>query len=684
LLDVTGVAEGITVKLRLRQRARSCPCPPQKSFDLLRILYVKMSRLALAVALAPCLALAAEATQPYQAQPLVITRATPLKAPAPASISVIDRKQIEASAASSLVDVLRTQAGLQVQDILGDGNRVALSLRGFGANATNNTLVLVDGRRLNNPSQEAADLNSVPLSNIERIEIIRGAGTVLYGDQAVGGVVNIITRQPSENEAYVESSRGSHDLEIYRSHAFAHLGGGFSLYGSGEARHSDGYRDNNNASYSNLFSRLRYDHESGWMLYEYQTIDDELRLPGALSEAQRRDDRKASVKLQDFNDSKTEVNRFAVQHALGKHWTANFDYSYRDTDAVAYLSQPLTQDTQVETFSPRLTAQWDSALGRSEWLIGHDHITSDYQRISGFGATLFRQTQRDWYTQLSQALSYDIGLTLGYRSSEAEDRNKGAALTQTDREDSTSLGLSWQVDRNIRAFAKREDVLRFANVDDNGYTIPGTAFLKPQTGVSWETGLEWQDSMQRYQLRVYRLDLKDEIAFDGSALGPDAGFGVLGAIVNLDDTRRDGLLLEGQRQLTERLSLSGQYSFTDATYRAGSFEGNDVPWVARHTAGLNLSYLLLKGLTGYLETNYNGPRYLSGDDAHALPRAGGYTLFNLGLSYDYQQFSSKLRINNLTGKRYDSFATYSLWTPGNKGLYAAPEEVVQLSVGYRF
>jgi len=682
LLDVTGVAEGITVKLRLRLRARSCPCPSQKSFDLLRIFSVNLSRIALAVALAPSLSLANSTD--IELPPLVITRATPLQTPAPASVRVIDRKQIEASAASSLVDVLRTQAGLQVQDTLGDGNRVALSLRGFGANATNNTLVLVDGRRLNNPSQEGADLNSVPLSNIERIEIIRGAGSVLYGDQAVGGVVNIITRQPSENEAYVESSRGSHDLETYRGHAFAQLGGGFSLYGSGEARHSDGYRDNNNASYSNLFSRLRYDHEAGWLLYEYQTVDDELRLPGALSEAQRRADRKASVKPLDFNDSKTEVNRFAAQQSLSEHWTANFDYSYRDTDAMAYLSQPLTQDTQVETFSPRLTAHWDSELGRSEWLFGHDHITSDYQRISGFGATLFRQTQRDWYTQLSQPLSDDLGLTLGYRSSEAEDRNKGTKLTHTDREDSTSLGLSWQVDRHTRAFVKREDVLRFANVDDNGYTIPGTAFLKPQTGVSWETGLEWQDSIQRYQLSVYRLDLQDEIAFDGSALGPDAGFGVFGANVNLDDTRRDGLLLEGQRQLTERLSLSGQYSFTDATYQSGSFKGNDVPWVAQHTAGLNLSYLLLKGLTGYLETNYTGPRYLSGDDAHALPREGGYTLFNLGLSYDYQQFSGKLRINNLTGKRYDSFASYSLWTPGNKGLYAAPEEVVQLSLGYRF
>jgi iron complex outermembrane receptor protein len=331
-----------------------------------------------------------------------------------------------------------------------------------------------------------------------------------------------------------------------------------------------------------------------------------------------------------------------------------------------------------------LTAHWDTTLGRSEWLIGHDHITSDYERVSGFGAILFRQTQRDWYSQLNQPLGLGLQATLGYRTSEAEDRNHSTGLSHTDREDSTSLGLSWQANDQTRLFIKREDVLRFANVDDNGYTIPGTDFLKPQTGLSWETGVEWQDAIQRYQLSIYRLDLQDEIAFDSTAPGPDAAFGFPGANVNLDDTRRDGLLLEGQRELTERLTLRGQYSFTDAEYRSGSFKGNDVPWVARHTAGMSLGYQLLDGLTTFLEANYTGPRHVASDDAHALPREGGYTLFNLGLNYDYQRLNAKLRVNNLTGKRYDSYASYSSFLPGNKGLYAAPEEELQLSVGYRF
>ena len=655
---------------------------------------MKLSRLALAVALAPSLALASEpaADAPGDAtQPLIVTRATPLQQPAPASVQVITRQQIERSGASNLIDVLRDQAGVQMRDMLGDGSRATPSLRGFGENAVNNTLVVVDGRRLNQPSLAGPDLNSVPLANIERIEILRGAGSVLYGDQAVGGVVNIVTRTPKRNEAYVETTRGNHDLEAYRAHVFQQLGAGFSAYASGETRHTDNYRDHNNADYRNAFARLRYEHAGGWALYEYQTVDDELRYPGYLSEAEQRADRRASYAANSngFNDSKTQVHRFAVQQQLAANWTANFDYSNSDQDGVgaynsAFGTSPFTQGTRIETFSPRLTGRWDTALGRSEWLLGHDHVTSDYQYRSGFGDTDFRQIQRDWYTQLSQPLGHELTLTLGYRASEVEDRNHGSGRNHSDREGSTSLGLSWQADEQTRLFVKREDVLRWANVDENAFVSPGVDFLKPQTGVSWEGGVEWNDGVQRYQASVYRLDLDNELMYDASAIGPNSAFGFNGANVNLDKTRRDGLLLEGQRQLTERLSLGGQYSYTDSEYRAGNFKGHEVPWVARHSASAHLDYLILPGLNGHLESVYTGSRYLASDDGHVLPRTGGYTLFNAALTYDYQQFTTKLRVNNLTGKRYDAFATFADWVPGSKALYPAPREDVQLSVGYRF
>ncbi|MCJ8170187.1 TonB-dependent receptor family protein [Atopomonas sediminilitoris] len=647
---------------------------------------MKLSPMALALAAAPLLAVADNHLDDIP--PLVVTRATPAQQVAPASIKVITRKQIESSGSQTLVDVLRGQAVLQVRDTLGDGNRVGISLRGFGENAVNNTLVLVDGRRLNNPSLEGPNLNSVPLANIERIEVLRGAGTVLYGDQAVGGVVNIITRQPSFNEAYIESSIGSHDLEAYRGHIHQQLGGGFSTYLSGETRNTDNYRDHNNASYDDAFARLRYDHDNGHALYEYQSTDDELELPGYLTVAERRNDRKASYASNSngWSDSKTQTHRFAVQQKLSDAIFANFDYSHRDSDGKgaynsAFGTSPFNQGTRVETFSPRLSGQIDTPLGASEWLLGHDHVTSDYEYYSSFGDTKFRQTQRDWYGQWIQPLSQSVSLTAGYRSSEAEDRNHSQNNRHTDSQDSTSLGLNWAISQQLRAFIKREDVLRWANVDENAFKDPSIDFLKPQTGESWESGIEWQDNIQRYQATLYRLDLNDELMYDPLATGP---YGPTGANINLDQTRRDGLLLEADYRLTHDLSIGGQYSFTDSEFRSGNYQGNEVPWVSRHSASAHLTYQILPGLKGYVESVYTGGRYVNADLGNTLGKEGGYTLFNAALTYEYEKFISKLRVNNLTGKRYDSFSTYAPWVAGSKGLYPGVEEDVQLSLGYRF
>lgn len=631
---------------------------------------MKLTRLALAITILPGLSLAATDSDSLELKPSVVTRTTNLTLPSASSTAVIDRAIIEDSSAINLVDLLRSQAGLQIRDTMGDGNRVSISLRGFGENAGNNTLVLVDGRRLNQPSQATPDLNSVPLANIERIEIIRGAGTVLYGDQAVGGVINIVTRTPTTREAYVEAGVGNNDLETYRGHIYQPLGAGFSIYGSGEKRHADHYRDHNNESYDNIFGRLRYDHGTGHILYEYQRTDQDLKFPDGLTLAQRRNDRKQSLSGS-WNDTTTQVSRLALVQQLSNVWTASVDYS--DSDQVGKgsfgASSDFEQDTRIKSFNPRLTAQFNSRLGQAEWLLGYDQVISDYNFTLTASET--EQKLRDWYTQFNQQLDQGLNLILGFRSSQIEDNDKSKSRKNSDRQNSTSIGLSWQATQQVRMFIKREDILRWANVDENGFAAPDIDFLKPQTGQSWESGVEWQDGKQRYQTTIYRMKLEDELMYDPIALGP------FGANINLDKTLRQGVLLEAERQFTSRLSIGGQYSFTDAEYRAGNFKGKDVPWVSRHSASTHAAYDILPGLKGYVEAVYTGKRYYSNDDANTEPQAGSYTTFNAALGYDYQQFTSKLRINNLTGKKYDAFASSGY-------RYPAPEEQVQLSIGYRF
>src|SRR6187549_2103921 len=131
------------------------------------------------------------------------------------STSIITSQDIESSPAQNLPDILSQQVGVQVQHLLSstNGSRDAVDLRGFGAFAQSNTLILVNGRRYQDFDLQGFDFSSIPLNSIERIEVTRGnSGTVLYGDGAIGGVINIVTKTQNTQgvSGKVEGAVGSY------------------------------------------------------------------------------------------------------------------------------------------------------------------------------------------------------------------------------------------------------------------------------------------------------------------------------------------------------------------------------------------------------------------------------------------------------------------------------------------
>jgi len=155
---------------------------------------MKRSILALSILSIIAAAVHAEETTLLNTVVVSATRSEQATVPTPASISVISAQEIEQSGARNVAELLRGRAGIQVSDLFGDGSGGAVfDLRGFGATAGSNTLIMVDGRRLNNGADIAApDVTTIALKNIERIEIIQGSAGILFGNQAVGGVINII------------------------------------------------------------------------------------------------------------------------------------------------------------------------------------------------------------------------------------------------------------------------------------------------------------------------------------------------------------------------------------------------------------------------------------------------------------------------------------------------------------
>ncbi len=114
----------------------------------------------------------------------------------PANVSVITAGDIKKSGATSIVGVLEKLGSINFKTSSGNPSQAYIDMRGFGGdNPHGRTLIMLDGRRLNRPDMASVNWLQIPINNVERIEVVRGASSVLYGDSAVAGVINIITRR---------------------------------------------------------------------------------------------------------------------------------------------------------------------------------------------------------------------------------------------------------------------------------------------------------------------------------------------------------------------------------------------------------------------------------------------------------------------------------------------------------
>ncbi len=617
--------------------------------------------------------------------PIIVsaTRSLQSEVTTPASITIISREDIELSGARHISEVLRTQAGVQLRDLYGDGSRTTISMRGFsGGNAAANSLVLVDGRRLNNADLAGPALNSISLKDVERIEIIQGSAGTLFGDQAVGGVINIITSTSEEQRADVEAGIGSYNKKRVNAQLANAITDNVSYRVSVEALNSDNYREHNEQEYVNGFARLDYKQDKGKWFFELQSVDEELELPGALTAAEvEADPRQANPFFpDDFNKTQTNIARVGVRQRITPNMQLEAELSQRkeDIDGIGFATA-FSQERQSQGFTPRLVTNWSTAQGEALLTVGLDYEDNDYIYDSSVAfISDVNATQQNWalYTQLVYPLTETLSTTIGARYAEVENHivDSTAFPAGFDKNDDIQvgeIGLSWQYTNQLRLFTRLDENYRFAKIDEQTYTSPGVQGLETQTGTSYEVGAEWRASNYSAKVLAYRLDLDNEIDFDSTAPGPGA---FPGANINLPPTRREGVIIEGKTRLNDKLSLSGQVTYIDATITGGSFTGNTIPFVAEHEATLSLSYKQTPSLSWYVEGHYIGERYQDSDYDNSLNKLPGFTVFNLHLQYAASSWNSGIRVNNIFDKAYVGYATFDSYYPApgiNAELYAA-------------
>ena len=596
-----------------------------------------------------------------------------------ASISVITRDTITHSTATTLPELLSREAGIKIRDNSGNPD-TQIDLRGFGITGDRNTLILLDGQRLSEIEIVPPQLSTIPLDAIERIEVVRGSGAVLYGGGATGGVINIITRAPraGQREAYTAVSFGSYNTTNVRA------GGLFGTDAFSFALHanrydSDNYRDNNDVSQENLEGDLRFSTLGIDWKVKLGSDDQTLRFPGDRTETQLATDRRGTSTPNDFATRTGKHASLSGSANLGRtELTA--DISYREREATALFSNfGFSSETQVNVLAATPRAKIEhSFFGKPNTaIVGVDWDDWDYESNNNFGGnTPASQKNLALFLQNQTSLTAATHLNWGARLHHV--RSTLGTQTQSRTPSAVELGLRHTWTSGISSFAKIGRSFRVATVDENLFQ---TALLEPQTSHDTEIGIEFTRGTGKLSATLYRIRLNNEIYFQRL-------FGFFGANINLSPTERRGIELDGAWQPLRDIKLTANYSYTEAKFREGSYggvdvTGNDIPLVPRHGANTGLTWNLTSKTRITTDAQFVGKQRFDNDQANAFARKiPSYVLLNAGIFHDINAWRLSLGVKNLLDKKYFSYGILTSST--SFSAYPAAERTFLTSVEYRF
>ncbi len=630
-----------------------------------------------------------------------------------ASTTVITAEDIARSPGLTIQDLLSREPGLQTSSLFSaiNGSQTNVDLRGFGAAASSNTLVLINGRRMNDWDIAGFDLSTIPRNSIERIEITRGnSGAVLYGDGAVGGVINIVTKSgfnmpPS---ARLEGATGSYR---YAEGVFSVTGakGPFAASVNGTAIYSDGYRSNNSLRQQGVVGDFRFQTGYGVGYLNIAGDNQNLGLPGArlvtLTSSELETDRRGTSTPYDYGAKQGMQITAGLTRTLGNLELIMDGGIRRKKQQAAFFN--VFGDTYTDatlwtySFTPR--ANLDHGLfGRpARAIFGFDGYYSDYRsdRSQDKGTP---PVHRYGLTQKTLAL---YGLeTVGVRPNldfSFGGRLQRIGTTARDTLDPTAPGFfgepqgipfdnwEWQYAYHVGAEFRATDVLtlfgrtarsfRVANVDERisvaPFGTPNSFDLKTQTSHDVEGGAKLKIGRLNWQTSVYDMELVNELHFNPITF----------TNVNLDPTRRYGVESLATYQLTDSVRLKGGIGYTRSIFREGSNAGHDVPLVSRWTANIGGSWDIVgKALVFDGVVRYVGTRRMDNDQANFQPLIPAHTTVDLRLGGEQKNLFWSVSAQNIFNVLYFDYAIASTSTFGTYNAYPLAGATYLARLGVKF
>lgn len=610
------------------------------------------------------------------------TRQEERAATVPANVTVITAAQIRNATAADIPDLLRSQAGIHVNDITGNRRNYTVDLRGFGETAALNTLVMVDGRRINQADLSGTDWWLIPLERVERIEVVRGGrGSVLYGDNAAGGVINIITREGREAQATAGVVGGSYGA-FQSSAAVGGTRGDLTVALSAGYADADGYRDNSQTRSRDVGFKVGY--WSGETLRWHLSggfHDDSAGLPGAIKQSDFTAGvgRTDTLYPEDFADTEDAYLQGGSEFFFGADSLFKVDVSWRQRNFFSFSSFDagfFRGDTDIETlaaapqlilkeplfgFDNRLTVGLDAS--RAEERISNDSVFFGFPDSKRY--TLEKQNTAVYVHDEFRPVE-GLALSAGYRYDRATFSFTPSTPAETTMDaDLFTAGVSYAATDRTTVYLSYARSFRYPVLDElfSFFTNTINPGLQPQTSDDYEVGVKYRFSGPGYAaLNLFQIDTRSEIVYNPNSFANE----------NLDGTvRRKGVEVSAGT-VVERLSLSAAYTYTEAQVRSGAFAGKDFPNVPTHKASVNVRYDLAAGFAGVLNGVYMGERPFISDFDNTFLDQDDYFVLNAKVMYSWKKIDAFLTVNNVFDEQYAEYGGVSTFPLIETGSYPSP------------
>jgi len=642
-----------------------------------------------------------------------------------AATSVITAEDIARSPAYTVQEIIAQTPGVQLTNLYGgvNGAKTSVDLRGFGAFATSNTLLLINGRRVNDIDMQGVDFSTIPRDSIERIEITRGnSGAVLYGDNAVGGVINIVLKNGVGGSPVAirgEAGVGSFNQRLASVSAITNSGPwSTSFYGNGIK--SDGYRANNALDQRNGVGNVNYATPGLTAFLTLSGDDQKLGFPGGRTVD-------PSIGLNQLVTDRRGTNTpFDYGNQQGANATAGFtktlwngaelivDGGVRDRKNQAGFFGLLPTipfnyvDFHLQTWSitPRLSIKNVIFGLPSAILTGVDYYDAAYHsdRPEFKGAPpihvydLKQRTLAGYWQQtigLLPTTDFSYGGRLQRTSLSARDRYdpfapgafsaEAAPLDSEETQHALHIGIEHRFNEALSVFGRAARAFRTPNVDERLSSgpafdaffnaIPGDFKLKTQTSHDIEGGIRVKSGPFEMQSSIYSMDLENEIHFI-----PALFFNV-----NLDPTRRYGSETSASLRVSDSVLLRGGMAYTRAVFREGPFAGNDVPLVSRYTANAGVGWNIWQNyLVADATVRAWSERFMDNDQANTQRRIPASATVDFKLSGAYEHFFWSISVNNILNALYYDYAVASSFTDGRFSAYPLPGRTYMVKAGATF